>query len=430
MVKEQKMIFTESKWWKELRRARLAAMIAAAGLLIAPAAVMADDPPEDDEEDIVLVKPPEGKDITKPEAAAPVINAATTKKVYLVPLRGEIGHEVSMTSMRRVVDDAKKHDIDYLVFFADFTWSFNGKQIMGERDSAMLSAWNQVGKVQEIQSIFTDAIRDDPTWTKKPKVIFWVRRAMGGAAFLPLVCKDIYFTPDARLGGIGFLDRMFDGRGDETVREKQRSLRLGWVQGMGQKGGYSDNLIRGMARSDIPLSFTLVGGKPEYHWDLSGEDTLMDAGKIPDTLDQIIRLEGNDTLTLNAERAKKLGVSKANIENIDALMFELGIERDYQLIAEPAAKIMKRWAEDLNKAERDVNKLFNDYRRVVVEGPTPTDRNRGRGRQISILLEMKRIIEKYEGSINPAAIRGAPKDFIGQINVRIDEIRTEMRLDR
>lgn len=427
MVKEQKMIFTESKWWKELRRARLAAMIAAAGLLIAPAAVMADDPEEDDAP--ILVKPPEGKDITKPEVTAPAADPnVVPSKVYLVPLRGEVGHDVCVSSLRRVMEDAKKQDPDFIVFFADFTWSIYGKQVSSDEEAT--GSWDMVGKVAEMQAVFTDAVRDDPTWKKKPRVIFWVRRAMGAAAFLPLVCKEIYFTPDGRMGGLGYLERLFEGRGDEVVREKQRSLRLGNVQGMGNKGGYSPELVRGMSRSDIPLSVTLVGGKPEYHWDLSGEEILMDAGTKPDTLDQIVRLEGNDTLTLSARQAKMLGVSIGDVENIDALMFTLGIERNYTLISESGSKILRRWAEDLAKAERDVNKLFAEFQRTPIEGPTPTDRNKGRAKRIAKLSEMKRIVEQYEGSINPRAIRGMPRDFIGQINVAIDRLRTEIRLDR
>ncbi|MFX8523840.1 hypothetical protein ABTM10_20375, partial [Acinetobacter baumannii] len=68
------------------------------------------------------------------------------------------------------------------------------------------------------------------------RVVFWIKRAMVGAAFLPFVSKEIYFLPEGRMGGIGTLQD-FD-LGDKRVNEKQISLRLGHAEGIAIQGGY------------------------------------------------------------------------------------------------------------------------------------------------------------------------------------------------
>ncbi|CAN5756377.1 hypothetical protein BH11PLA1_BH11PLA1_24480 [soil metagenome] len=408
---------------------RAAAVLLAAGALVAlPTAAFALDPDDDEGEPPTVIKPPEDKDLLAPETAQKVTNEATAAKVYVIPLRGELGHDVTKDVLERVLDDARREEPDFLVFVVDMTFSFRGKAI-GERSEEILIAWDLVGKVQEMQPTFM-GIEHNPAWKKKPKVVFWVRRALGAAAFLPMVCKDIYFTPDGRLGAIGMLDKWSEGRGDPTVLEKQRSLRLGWVNGMANQGGYSLDLVRGMARSDRPLSYDLVGGQPVYRQDDAGTYLLQDAFKRPDTLDEIVRLAGNDILTLDAVNAKRLGVSRADVPSLDMLMFELGVERNYKLITEKPKKIMVNYSLDLKKAESDFRKIYQDYRRIQVTGQTPSDRNRIRQQQIGQLNKMKRVVEQWKDAINPRVIQGMPADFIGDINIQIDRIKTQMRLDK
>ncbi len=50
-------------------------------------------------------------------------------------------------------------------------------------------AFQQLETAREVQTLFTDGIRDDPNWKtregKKPELIMWVKRAMGGARSSP-----------------------------------------------------------------------------------------------------------------------------------------------------------------------------------------------------------------------------------------------------
>lgn len=362
------------------------------------------------------------------------------KRIYLIPLRGEFGRDISQTPMRRALADAKKEQADIILFSIDTSFTIDGQTynewatIIGQR------SWGQGPETaRELATMFHEGIRDDATWKTrdggKPRIAGWVRKAMGPSAMLTLSIPELYFVPDARVGGIGYLNLLFDGQGDEVVQEKQRSLRLGRFEGMVRDGGYPVIIARAMARSDQELSFSQEGGKPIFKYDLSGDEVLVDGGGGPnkerrDTFEQLVRFEGNDVLTLNANVAYKLGVNKQNAATEDDLVSNMGVERNYVMITDRARKIFRDWTEEVGNAERTFAKAWRDYNDIQVTGATAAERNSLRGRRLSILNNIKRELEKYKESISAEKIDGAPKQWVSEINVMIDRIRQEMRLDR
>jgi hypothetical protein len=401
----------------------LSAMMAAFTLAVSVALpVRADDPPAQ------TTKPAE----TKPaDDEASKLGPPVT--IYPVAFRGEVGRDVSHTPLREIVKDARRRQPDIIYIYVDCEYALRGRKL-DEHDEAggAQGTYDMVFKVSELCTILTDEIRDDPKWEKKPRVVVHVNRALGPAAFFPWVFKDIYFTPTGRMGGIGYLDRLFGGTGDYVVREKQRSLRLAAAEGLANKGGYDTRIIRGMSRNDYVLSFTLVGGKPEYHEDFSGEELLCDGGNEEngrgDTMQQIARYEGNDVITLNAETAKKLLVSKGNASSIEEIAYDLGIARNYKVLDRKADSIFQEWSKDVAEAERDLGKKWRDFQTTPIEGNTPEERNRGRGKRIGILNQMKDIIKRYGESINPRRARAPIEE--AELNTLIAELQQEMRLDK
>ncbi len=362
------------------------------------------------------------------------------KRIYVIPLRGEFGRDISQTPMRRALADAKKEQADIILFVIDTSFTINGQTyqewatIVGQR------SWGQGPETaRELATMFHEGIRDDASWKTrdggKPRIVGWVRKAMGPSSMLTLSIPELYFAPDARVGGIGYLNLLFEGQGDEVVREKQRSLRLGRFEGMVRDGGYPPIIARAMARSDQELSFSQEDGKPVFKNDLSGSELLVDGGGWKnegrrDTIEQLVRFEGNDVLTLNARIAFMLGVNKANTASEDDLVSNLGVERNYVMITDRPRKIFRDWSEEVTNAERAFTKAWRDFNDIQVAGPTAAERNSLRGRRLAILNNIKRDLERYKESISSDAIDGAPKEWVSEINVIIDRIKQEMRLDR
>ncbi|MBX9736740.1 MAG: hypothetical protein K2X32_07425 [Phycisphaerales bacterium] len=362
----------------------------------------------------------------------------TVKRVYVIPLRGEFGRDVSATPFRRALQDAKKEQADIIVFAINASFTVNGQTYQEWASIMGQTVWQSQASetARELATMFHEGIRDDADWKtrdgSKPRVVGWVRKAMGPSAMLTLSIPELYFAPDARVGGVGYLNLVFEGVGDEVVREKQRSLRMGRFEGMVRDGGYPVEIVRAMSRSDTLMSVRYEDGKPVFLNDLSGIDILAD-GADPnrrDTMEQLVRLEGNDVLTLNAKIAGDLGVSKGTAASEDDLVSNLGIERNYVLIGERARKIFADWSEEVSNAEREFAKTFRQYREINVQGRTAAERNTLRGRQLALLNSMKRDIEKYREAINGRNIGGMPDGWISEINVLIDRIKQQMRLDR
>lgn len=360
-------------------------------------------------------------------------------KVYVINFKGEFGQDVTATPVKAAVTDAKKLGADIILIKIDCTYTYRGQQRDDYNPADAGAAYNQLETVRQVGTLLTDEIRDDPEWksntpTGKPRLVVWVKKALGGVAFMPFISPEIFYTSDGRHGGIGYLERIFGSTGDEVVRQKQYSLRLARAEGLAIKGGHEEKLIRAMSRSDYVLSVSFVGGKPVYFEDMTGDELLTDDGNEEagrrDTMEQIVRFEGNDVLMLDAKKAQRLGLSLGTADTLEDLAFELGVSRNYAVLPGRSDKIFEGWSRDVKAAEEQLQKIFRDFQRIQVEGNTPEERNRARGQQIRLLEEAKKLLERYGEGINPRAIQGAPEQWEVQINQIIEQIKQQIRLDK
>lgn len=364
------------------------------------------------------------------KAAAPTNPVADGAKVYTIHLKGWFGEDISQTPIREAVQDAKQYEPDYLVIIMENDWDRSHFGGMGDIPDDAQGLFDQLFRAEDMDPIFTGEIPRE--WSKQPKIVFWVKRAMGGAAFLPLICKDIYFSSEGKLGGIGGLENIFGSTGDEVVREKQFSLRLGHAEGMAITGGHEPKLIRALARTDYVLSVGFEGGKPVFYEGMPradrGEILLTDDGKEAngDTIQALARGEGNDNLTLNADLAYKIGLSEGTVDTFEDLMRELGIARTYTRIEGKSDEIQKDWREGLEKAKREAKRIWSDYGQVQVGGDYG-ERQAARGRQLRLLADLEKILKRYEEAINPGQLEVPGISDIGVIRERI---RLEQMRDR
>jgi hypothetical protein len=354
----------------------------------------------------------------------------TAKKVYVITLDGIFGEDISQTPIRQAVKDAKAQDADVIIFILENDWSVQGAPIEEERKDDE-GNFDELFRAEEMETTFTEEIEN--SWTKQPQVVFWVKKAMGGAAFLPFNCKTIYFSSEAKMGGIGHLNRQFGQMGDQVVREKQFSLRLGHAEGRAIKGGYAPQIIRAMARDEYILSYSMSGGSPVFHERMPESDTetlLTDDGKDDreDTIQLLARGEGNDCLTLTPKLAYDLGISRGTVDSMQDLIFQLGLARDHVMLKARSPQIMKSWKDGIAKAKRDLPRLWREYNQVQVAAPGGyQQRNQARGKRTAILNEMLAIIRRYEEAVNPNAVRAPNASQIETIKKSIELERLQDR---
>jgi hypothetical protein len=357
-----------------------------------------------------------------PDDGAGALASIDAPKVYVINLKGEFGKEISITPIRDAVKAAEKEQPDFLIVHLDNEWSYTGGEIPDEVQDNF--DWFSVA--DKIEPVFTKEI--DLEWEKKPHVVFWVGNAMGGAAFLPFLADEMYFEPDGRIGGIGTLEQMFEGVGDEVVRQKQRSLRLARAQGLAIANGYDYRFINALAQRSYVLSYDIYGTLYERMPENPNEFVLTDDGKDErrDTMDQLVRGTGNDVLTLKADTALKLGMSSGTAATIDELLEQLGILRNHTMVEGRSDQIFSTWARNVSQAQRRVGRLLRDAGQVQ-GGGTLREQRQAISRQISILEEVQGLFRRYGESFDPF---GEGMGQIANLDLRIEQLRIQLLLLR
>lgn len=331
-----------------------------------------------------------------PDAASPAATPDDTAagesdgktRVYWTDLTGEFGVDITQTPIRNAIRDANKNNADVLIFHVDADW---GEKFDRLRESTNdMASFDQLFRAESITPIFTTEMPTE--WKKMPKVVFWVKQAMGGAAFLPVISPDIYFSSDGRLGGMGNLSTMLQGH--ERVVEKQISLRLQHAVGWVNAGGFPqpEELVRGMAKIEAVISVRFENGRPVLVERLPNgpdEELLTDSGEgaYADSLEDRAAGSGNDVLTLSARTAKLIGFSKGTVDSREELLAALGLERSAVFVDKRSANIQNEWKKGLTNGKRQITKAIQDYRDVRVAAPG------GRNEQIAALSTRIRKLE-------------------------------------
>lgn len=374
---------------------------------------------------------PAGDAKVEKNAAGEPVNA-DTQRVYLVNFQGEFARDVSGTPFKQLWADVKKVQPDILVFKIDFQFRVYGQQHDAVENDP--NALYQLDQALELVTFLRNDLANDPAWVKKPRIVMWVKRALGGSAFLPFSVPDVYFTSDGIVGGIGGLERMAATMQDQRVKEKMWGIRRAQCMSLAQMGGHDDRLMRAMIEYRFKLSVDFEGGEPVYREDYSGEvilkEDITEDETRKDTLEQIARFQGNDTLTMRADIALKLKFAKGRADTLEEIMYHLGYERNYTVTEGRGKRILENWSNDLRKAERDIIQLWNDFTDIQVQGATPAERNQRRGAQIGVLKKIQVLLGRFKEAIDPRAIQGAPENWETRLDVMIEQIRQQMRNDK
>jgi hypothetical protein len=332
-------------------------------------------------------------------------------RVYHFTLKGNFGRDITGTPLTKAFETAVSASPDVIII---------------EMDASSRGGFDGLfaARIEEMTPMIERAMANGQ------RVVFWIDQAVGGAAFLPFVSPEIYFQKDGRLGGIGSLQD-FD-MGNDRVNEKQISLRLGHAEGLAITGGYAPELIRAMARQDYWLAYRIRGGQIEF---MQREPTAQDKsdgwllltddgkGQNEDKMEDVVRGRGNDVLNLDADTAVQLQVSDGTADTLDDLVFLLGYGREYNEFGEDSEKVMKDWADRIDRAEESLQRLSKDIESAEQGGNRRTvdDARRAIGEQIRRYQQVISILGQYSEVFDPS---GAQRS---QAELRIAELRLSLQ---
>jgi hypothetical protein len=390
--------------------------------------------------DILSVMRGEGEPVAKPAAETATSTRAMTataaatpggpdrKKIYVLPLTGIFGEEISQTPIREAVLEAQRQEVDYIIVELDNDWSLrrtHGLDIDLPEDERERYLHHMLNRAADMEIIFREEIPRH--WDNPPTIVFWIKNAMSGAAILPLSSPNIYFHSEGRMGGVGHLNHLLGGVGDEVVRQKMYSALTAQAIGLAIAGGYDPRIVRAMTWTDYVLSVRFVGGRPvftEGYPSEPGDVLLTDDGKDDreDTIEQLARGEGNDVLTLRADMAYKLGLSKGTADTLEDLIFLLGLARNHEVVRNRADHIMRQWRREVDDGKRNLRRLWEEYGEIQVGGDMREQR-RAIGRRMNIINQMKGLIRRLEEAFHPYSI-GVP--HITDLDIMEEQLRQQL----
>ncbi len=334
--------------------------------------------------------------------------------VYHFKLKGDFGRDITGTPLTKAFEAAVAASPDVIII---------------EMDASSRGGFDGLfaARIEEMTPMIERAMASGQ------RVVFWIDQAVGGAAFLPFVSPEIYFQKDGRLGGIGSLQD-FD-IGNDRVNEKQISLRLGHAEGLAITGGYAPELIRAMARQEYWLAYRIRGGQIEF---MQREPTAQDKsdgwllltddgkGENEDKMEDVVRGRGNDVLNLDADTAVQLQVSDGTADTLDDLVFLLGYGREYATLGEDSEKVMKDWAERIERAQESLQRLSKDIESAETRGGRRDADGARRliGEQIRRYQQMISILGQYSEVFDPSGGQRSQAELkIAELRLALQRLR-------
>jgi len=222
--------------------------------------------------------PPSG-----PENSPGLRDVAAGPRYYALPMIGEIGVEVSSSTLEKAFKAAALERPDVIVLCID----------------------SPGGRVSEIKPIL-DLIAD----VKKPRLVAYVSKALSAAAIIAMACPEICMAPDGTIGAA--VPYQLDSQGTaKDVNAKYKSVFLAMCRSAAERGKHSPLLARGMADPDIRLVVTSQDGKPKVSMEGSGD---------------VIKQKG-EVLTLSANEAVGYGLAVGIASELEEVRRPLGMER-------------------------------------------------------------------------------------------------------
>ncbi|MDG2093668.1 MAG: hypothetical protein P8J89_00150 [Phycisphaerales bacterium] len=267
------------------------------------------------------------------DAQADLDTQEDSVRVYVVPIRGQVGTDIVPRIYEEVIEDIKEQKPDIVVFELEssdernvyddnFVDIYEGEVFDEQRERSML----MVPEMTELRVMFDDKLPGDM------KQVLWVHDAVGASSALGLAWCDFYMTPDAKIGNMGASVRRSRGAaGDSNVEAKFGQAAF---QGLVRITAYGDcdpmnptrrKLINAMAMPEMSLSVFMMG-----------RQYMMANHKEYETV-----LDANDEMEcrLTAEMCDDLCISDGTAESIEDLMVLLG-ERQFMLVEGKAGQIV------------------------------------------------------------------------------------------
>jgi hypothetical protein len=322
---------------------------------------------------------------------APLPTGIANPKVYVFPLVGQMGTDISEPIFKKLIEDAKKQKPDILVLKLKSA-DIDRINHLRNDNPVEFGLVNKMTEYRDMMKSVHDELSDIPQ-------VMWVEDSVGVSGLAALAWDRMYMFSDARLGGLYQFKEMVEGQWDDAdVRSKMVAAWTGIMKGLTQLGNNPDILADALIFSERTLSVNFEGRGAKWINDTSGSWVVDSSADLP--------------LNLSASVAEDILLSDGSADTLDDLMFLLGY-REYTAI-DSGEKLGKQFTEDWRKAMKNIFTWME-------EAAETEDSVQGLGKRKSLYEKVVAAFKAYpfiEGrrecqqqGINRQAIEGAIDDI-------------------
>ncbi len=317
-------------------------------------------------------------------------------KVYVFPMHGQMGTDVSKALVEIMKEDIRKQKPDIIIYHLKSA-DIDRIEYLGENDDRSEFGIPDVEGYRDLAKDLHESLADIPQ-------VMWVEDSVGIATLMALAWSELYMKSDARLWGLSILP-MLAQHPDEDVAAKFLAAVKGYGNGVLQMGGYPEVLGDAMMLRERRLSVRFKGREVEWLPDTSG------TWIVDNSEDRAARFD--------ATIAEEVLLSDGTADSIDDLMFLLGY-REYTEL-ESGKKLAKQYTEDWRKALERVQEWMQEYQ----------DAEEGAESAITALGKQRSILEKVLATLKqyPAVEARVGRMGVNQtaIQIQIDNLRKDIQ---
>ena len=322
---------------------------------------------------------------------APLPTGIANPKVYVFPLIGQMGTDISEPIFKKLIEDAKKQKPDIVVLKLKSA-DIDRINHLRNDNPVEFGLVNKMTEYRDMMKSVHDELSDIPQ-------VMWVEDSVGVSGLAALAWDRMYMFSDARLGGLYQFKEMVEAQWDDAdVRSKMVAAWTGIMKGLTQLGNNPDILADALIVSERTLSVNFEGRGAKWINDTSGSWVVDSSADLP--------------LNLSASVAEDILLSDGSADTLDDLMFLLGY-REYTAI-DSGEKLGKQFTEDWRKAMKNIFTWME-------EAAETEDSVQGLGKRKSLYEKVVAAFKAYpfiEGrrecqqqGINRQAIEGAIDDI-------------------
>ncbi len=270
-------------------------------------------------------------------ADADLPSTTSTPKVYVFPLVGQMGTDISESSFEVLSKDLEKAKPDIIVFRLKSA-DVDRNDYLKNDDPNEFGLPGEVGSYRQMLKDIRDKFRDTPQ-------VVWVEDAVGVSSLYALGWPRMYMVSDARLYGLNRFKEMVESQWEDAdVRSKMVAAWTGIMKGLVEVGGYPREVADALIFPETKLSVNFEGRNAKWLGDTSGM-------WVVDSSDQA-------ACAFNAQLAEDAMLSDGTADSLDDLMFLLGY-REFEKL-DSGEKVGAQYIKDWRKAMDECTKNMED----------------------------------------------------------------------